>query len=391
MKHFSFKVLYISVFAPSILYVLTLPYLELWFQHSLTVTLRKNMIRHEFDLLEGKTSLYDEVNRNVNDVLNKSLAIRAGMEVRVRIRDAGDNVIYPYYEHLLFPSQNKEGVSGGTSGTLFDEKGMAVRSKTSNVEDLLQAFSDYFQGMKVEVSAKIPVTSWIGSGSLLLFIFLTLILLYLYYLRTSAQEEKRIREMADNLEQEKRTAAEIESELGTARKRLAEIQAQEEEWLREVDRLEEEKDLLETELLDTLEQREEQKEIIDALEVKVAKGEKKPKRAKEEQVMAERFARLYRNLEFDRKAMEDLIGLGDKNMQLQAEEVLKRLNDQDPSLKIRRKIAGVEKCDAYELGFGSSGRIYYLPSESRRYRVLRIGTKASQNRDLAYLQGRKKL
>jgi hypothetical protein len=112
MKYFSFKVLYISVFAPSILYVLTLPYLELLFQHVLTQEIRKNMIRHEFDLLEGKTSLYEEVNRNVSEVLKQSLAVRSGLEVRVRVLDGKENVIYTYYEALLFPLQGQEGTHG---------------------------------------------------------------------------------------------------------------------------------------------------------------------------------------------------------------------------------------------------------------------------------------
>ncbi len=391
MKYFSFKVLYISVFAPSILYVLTLPYLELFFQNVLTHEIRKDMIRQEFDLLEGKTSLYEEVNRNVSEVLKQSLATRVGLEVRARILDGKDNVIYPYYEHLLFPLQGQEGATVGTSGGLFDAKGFALRSEGSEVEDFLQAFSDYFQGMKVSVSVKIPVTSWVGSGTLLLFISLTLILLYLYYLRTSAQEEKRLQEIAESLEEERRTATEIESELDVARKRLKDIQSQEEEWLKEVDRLEREKHSLEDELLDTLEQTEEQKEIIGELKNKVTKKiGKKSKSIKVEQALSDRFSKLYRNLEFDRKALEDLVRLGDKDRQLQAEEILKRLNDKDPSLKVRRKIAGVEKCDAYELGYGSSGRIYYLTSKTGKYRILRIGTKASQQKDLAYLQGRKK-
>lgn len=391
MKYFSFKVLYISVFAPSILYVLTLPYLELLFQHVLTQEIRKNMIRQEFSLLEGKTSLYEEVNRNISEVLKQSLAVRSGLEVRVRVLDGKDDVIYPYYEHLLFPLKGQDGVTVGAPGGLFDSKGFALRSEASDVEDFLQAFTDYFQGMKISVSVKIPVTSWIGSGTLLLFIFFTLILLYLYYLRTSAQEEKRLREIAESLEVERRTATEIESELSAARKRLKEIQSQEEEWLKEVERLEGEKHTLEDELLDTLEQTEEQKEIIGELKNQVTqKTGKKSKSIKEEQALSDRFSKLYRNLKFDRKALEDLVRLGNKDQQLQAEEILKRLNDKDPSLKVRRKIAGVEKCDAYELGFGSSGRIYYLASIAGKYRVLRVGTKASQKKDLAYLQGMRK-
>ncbi|NOY53700.1 MAG: hypothetical protein GXP58_08775 [Deltaproteobacteria bacterium] len=391
MKYFSFKVLYISVFAPSILYLLTLPYLEHFLQQALTREIRKNMIRHELTLMEGKTSLYEEVNRNVSETLKKSYAIRAGLEVRVRIVDENDNVIYPYYEYLLFTLHVQKEKGVGTAGALFDAKGFARRREPSEVEDFLQAFSDYFRGMTVTVSAKIPVTSWIGSGTLLLYIALTLFLLSLYYRRTSAREEKRLREITESLEAEKRTASQIESELHVARNRLQEIQSQEEEWLKEVERLEGEKHSLEDELLDTLEQTEEQKEIIGELKNQVIKkAGKKSKGVKEEEALSSRFSKLYRNLEFDRKALEDLVRLGSKDRQLQAEEILKRLNDKDPSLKVRRKIAGIEKCDAYELGFGSSGRIYYLAARNGKYRILRIGTKTSQSKDLAYLQGMRK-
>jgi hypothetical protein len=47
-------------------------------------------------------------------------------------------------------------------------------------------------------------------------------------------------------------------------------------------------------------------------------------------------------------------------------------------------VAGV---DAFELGFGAQGRIYYLHSDSHHFRVARIGTKATQGKDLAALQG----
>ncbi len=160
-------------------------------------------------------------------------------------------------------------------------------------------------------------------------------------------------------------------------------------WLREVERLEQEKGSLEDERLDTLERTEEQQERIDALQEKVVRqGERKGGIPREENVMAARFERLYRNLEFDRKSLGDFVRLGDEKSKLQAEEALKRLNDGDPNLKVRRKIAGVETCDAYERGFGPSGRIYYDPSTVRRHGILRIGTKASQSKDLAYLQGR---
>jgi hypothetical protein len=106
MKGFSFKVLYLSVFAPSIIYVVSLPYLELWFQRTIASTIQQKLIRNDFELLQGKVTLYDEINRNVSAVLAQSLAVRMGTEVSVRITDSLENVIYPYYEHLLAPLSN---------------------------------------------------------------------------------------------------------------------------------------------------------------------------------------------------------------------------------------------------------------------------------------------
>ncbi len=389
MKSLSFKVLYISIFAPSILYVLSLPYLEMYVQHRLAQALRQGLVRHDFELLQGQVSLYDEVSRNVADMLRRSTAVRLGADVGVRVTDAYENVIYPHYEHLLSPLQDGQGTAH-RPGPLFDARGHALADPdTAGVESFLQAYSDYMRGMSVSAQVKIPVTSWLGSGLLLLFILMTVLVLYLYYQRSSFLEEKRIRQITEELETEKRTVSHVEAELEAARSQLARVRSQEEEWLREVERLEQEKGTLEDELLNTLERTEEQQEKIEALQEKVVqKSGRKGRPVKEENVVAARFERLYRNLEFDRKAVGDFVRLGDEKAKLQAEETLKRLNDGDPNLKVRRKIAGVEKCDAYELGFGASGRIYYYPSTVRRYRILRIGTKASQSKDLAYLQGR---
>ncbi len=391
MKSFSFKILYISIFAPSILYVLTLPYLQLWFKHDLTRALQQQLIQNDFELLQGKVSLYDEVSKNVVSVLGKSRASRMGAEVGVRITDAQGNVIYPYYEHMLSPFI-KGGVPDSILGSLFDENGLVLSHAAGKVEEYLEKYSEYIQGMNIVVTVNIPVTSWLGSGHLLAYILTTVAFLYLYYQRSSLLEEKRIHDIEERLETEKRTVIEqVEHELQEARSRLTDIKAQEEAWIQEVERLEKEKSSLEEELLVTIEQSEEQKEKIDSLEEKAVRQEaQKPRSIKEEQALSERFSRLYRNIDVDRKAIEDMVRLGDDKLKLQAEEMLKRLNDGDPSLRIRRKISGVEKCDAFELGFGSSGRIYYMQSETRRFRVLRIGTKASQSRDLAYLQGRGK-
>ncbi len=88
MTSFSFKVLYISIFAPSILYVLSHSYLEMYLEHRLAHTVRQSLVRHDFELLQGQLTLYDEVTRNVAEIL------RLGAAVGVRVTDAYETVVY---------------------------------------------------------------------------------------------------------------------------------------------------------------------------------------------------------------------------------------------------------------------------------------------------------
>ena len=390
MKNFSFKVFYVAVFAPSILYVLTLPYCERFLEKATVRAVEEKLIQRDFELLGGSISLYDEVNRNVSSVLTESLPVRWGVHMRLRVVDPQGEVVYPHYARLPAPFRETKGL-GKRAGPIFDEKGFVHTPGGADVETFLENLSAYIHGMKISAVAKVPVTSWLGSGLLLFYILSTVTVLYLYYRRMSDLEQRRMYEMTARLENERRTVSAVAEELEKARQSVAEVQAQEHAWLKEVERLEKEKIELESELLETLEETEEQKERIDALEERVTrKPERKVKRTREDQRLLARFTRLYRNLEVDQKVVDDLVRLGDEKIKLRAEEMLKRLNDQDPSLSVRRKIAGVERCEAYELGFGSSGRIYYSQSEKGHYKVLRIGTKATQKKDLAYLQGRAK-
>ena len=63
-----------------------------------------------------------------------------------------------------------------------------------------------------------------------------------------------------------------------------------------------------------------------------------------------------------------------------------RLNDRDENLPIRRKVGGLERGNVFELGFGAKGRIYYGHAEGGRMRIILVGAKNTQDKDLAYLR-----
>jgi hypothetical protein len=116
------------------------------------------------------------------------------------------------------------------------------------------------------------------------------------------------------------------------------------------------------------------------------KGEPSAPRARDVDLLAQRLRTLYKNLEFDDHAIQDLMALRDESMKLRAEEEIKRLSDDVETAAVRRKVGGLPShLTIFELGFAGKGRIYYTLGRQRRFRVLVVGAKNSQKTDLEYL------
>jgi len=109
-------------------------------------------------------------------------------------------------------------------------------------------------------------------------------------------------------------------------------------------------------------------------------------RSRNAEQLGKRMRTLYRNLEVDDRALQDMVALGDESLRLRAEESLKRLDDASDQAAVRRKVGGLPShLHIFELGFAGKGRIYYARGKQRAFRVLKVGGKASQKQDLEYL------
>ena len=109
-------------------------------------------------------------------------------------------------------------------------------------------------------------------------------------------------------------------------------------------------------------------------------------RSKAADLAARRFRTLYKTLEVDDRAIDDIISLGDESLRLKAEESVKRLAEEADNVSVRRKVGGLPSyVQVYELGFAGKGRIYYTRGKSRRFRILLVGAKNTQPTDLEYL------
>jgi DNA repair exonuclease SbcCD ATPase subunit len=275
----------------------------------------------------------------------------------------------------------------------------------------------------VDVNVDVPVDSllagsiWVGLGALLVpFLFLQQ--------RAMARREAAL--YSDALTARDATlerARSIQSELEKVQSRLSRLEPVERAHVEEIATLERERSELEQrlkklaqreqsvrhkaarfgdldrerealeDLLDEAVQDLEQKDgEISSLTERLNKAAKAPTqssggRARGAEQLGKRMRTLYPALEFDARAIDDIVGLGDETLRLRAEEALKRLESDQDNATVRRKVGGLPAgLSIFELGFAGKGRIYYTRAKGPGFRVLAVGGKASQKTDLDYLR-----
>jgi len=153
--------------------------------------------------------------------------------------------------------------------------------------------------------------------------------------------------------------------------------------------LEQERQALEDLLDEAVQDLDEKEREIQKLQERLkhaAKAAPSRPRGRPAEQLAKRMRTLYRNLEIDDRAIEDMARLGDESLRLRAEESLKKLDEDSESAGVRRKVGGLPPhLSIFELGFAGKGRIYYTRGKQRPFRIVAIGGKASQKTDLEYL------
>jgi predicted nucleic acid-binding Zn-ribbon protein len=290
---------------------------------------------------------------------------------------------------------------------LFAAGGYAPPGDAARDAELLPAIVD------VEVS--VPHNTVLANAVLIGYAAALVTVLVIYTRRLAAREAQRLAALAGARDALAQRAQSIESELGTVRSRLAEVEPESELQAEEIDALQRERSELQARLLG-LERREAElrsgtaraqkleeerralEELLDEAtrdlgtkEAELADLRSQTRRAskraaRDEELIARRFRTLYKNLELDDRAIENLVALGDESWRLRAEEAIKRLCDEAESATVRRKVGGLPPhLSIFELGFADKGRIYYTSGQTRRFRVLAIGAKNTQKTDLEYL------
>jgi hypothetical protein len=193
--------------------------------------------------------------------------------------------------------------------------------------------------------------------------------------RARAEEIRRLQNERQNLQRKLTELAEREAKLRASAEHSIEL----EEERRALE------DLLE-EAVEDLGQKDEEIQTLQGQLKRAAKAAPSGGRSRSGEQLARRMRTLYKKLEIDDHAINDMVALRDETMRLKAEEGIKRLADESDNTAIRRKVGGLPpQLSIFELGFAGKGRIYYTRGRQQRFRILAIGAKNTQKTDLEYL------
>ena len=309
----------------------------------------------------------------------------------------------------------------GVTWLYVDGHGTAPTPEGLAPTDMIGEWLDYLPAT-AEITVTLPHTAPISNAILFVFTGVFLRFAYLTNQRQSGQESQRLEEALAIRDRAADRTREIESELATTRLRLSEIEPMEREQSEEIDALQHERESLQRKLSDLAAREESLRGRADSavdlahevraledlleeatgdldskdgeigrLEQSLKKASKASDRAastktRAAELIARRFRTLYKTIEIDDRAIDDISSLGDEGLRLKAEEIVKRLAEEADNVAVRRKVGGLPGyVQVFEMGFAGKGRIYYTRGKSKRFRILLVGAKNTQPTDLEYL------
>jgi hypothetical protein len=390
----AFRLFYVAIFVFALLYIASVQGAQALLQSHFRRTVAQAV---QVTPAEGPVAL--QIQRRVDSALRDSPWVRIG-RVRVNALVFGADERIPLY--VLGRPVPPPPVSGRAD-------------PFAEAEALLPA--------SATVDVWVPHDSVLATSILVLYGAVLIAVLFSYNRRVARLEAEQVDAAIADRDATAQRAASIETELEQVRKRLGDVepaeQAQAEE-IRELARerevlqgklaelanreselrtrasrfveLEDERRALEDLLGEAAEDLSQKESVIQGLQDRLkraAKAEPAPAtggRQRGWEQLERRLRTLYRNLEIDDRAIDDLIALRDETMKLKAEEAIKRLADGSDAAAIRRKVGGLPPhLSIFELGFAGKGRVYYTRGRQRTFRVLSVGAKNTQNADLEYL------
>jgi len=374
MNYISFRIIFICIFLPPILYIFSVQILEGYLQNSRERDVKNGIIQDYEALYDGRYSIKEEINNNIDRLLGNDTLQSLGVITKIVVSSKKGELLYPYYWEEGDMSFNKQGKFGGDSNESLNYIKIAEKN--------FQILND---GLTVSVDVKVQHNSWLTNSILIVYLFSSILLLCEKIMEELSIKEKdyitkveKFKHDKDNLESD---VVHLMDEVEIQKKKSLEI----DEILDEMERLEEDS----KKNMALKEEKERQiiqlREEINQLKMIEEQGAKK--RKKDIDSVEKRFTVIYKNLIFHKKALEGYIHLT-QDFQLKAEEIIHRLNQDDSLVNIKRKFFSKKgKLHIFETIFSYSGRIYFKKRDDKKIEIITIGTKNTQEQDITFIEG----
>ncbi len=405
MNYISFRIIFICIFLPPIMYIFSVQVLEGYLQNSREKDVKKVIIQDYEALYDGRYSIREEIHNNIDRFLRNDTLQTLGVITKIVVTSKNGELLYPYYWEEGNIYFNKQREFGGDNSESLNYIKIAEKN--------FQILND---GLTVSVDVKVKHNSWLTNSILILYLFSSILLLYWHY-------KKRVREWVATRENEKKRIDLLSGKLDESEKTMEGLSRKEKDYITKVEKFKHDKDNLESEVVQLMDEVEIQKkksleidEILDEMErlegqasknialkeekereitqlreeinqLKMIEEQGAKKRKKDIDSVEKRFTVIYKNLIFNKKALEGYIHLT-QDFQLKAEEIIHRLNQDDSLVNIKRKFFSKKgKLNIFEVNFSYSGRIYFKKRDDKKIEIITIGTKNTQEQDITFIEG----
>ncbi len=389
-RSLSFRILYLCIFLPPVLYIFTIQGLERHLDNTWSRELSTELITDMPRVATGRISLQEEIRKNVNDFITGKKLTRLGVIIHVGVRTDEGRQLYPVFDLDRELTVNRGGADENHLSEL--ERSLTARESIGILRE----------GLVLNLSVQIPHNTWVSNIILIFYIFTFSLLLYRSY---------QAREIKSRIaaEEQKQKLENTRNRLDKAQSSLREFSGKEEAYTREMETLkrdlekadnrlkitEEEalKELedLEQKLSSVTAQRENQEleilqlsEHLEKLHSDRQARDKKKQKLFDQQL--KRFSTLYKRLKFHDRAVQGFMELPEE-LQLKAEELIHTLNEDLQKVSVKRKVFSRGTTTSFETDFAYRGRLYWSRNSGGKVEVLAVGTKNTQSKDLKYLEG----
>ena len=378
MRLISLRLLALCVVLPPACYILSLQGIESYARHRYSRQIETVLIGDAQPLIEGRVRLEERVAANVHHFVRSRRLPNWGLQLWIRVTTQAGRMIYP-------------------APVTVDPLALVPEDPAATAGDNYRLLQE---GLKVDLDLRLPHNTLLSNLLLVGYIGAALLVVVIHYrlaLRQASKDAARTTDSVQRMERLSRRHRKLLESLVAEKARIAkdldavrqELDASRTSADRNEEAMIEEIVALEKRVEENLEQQMRQDDRIADLQEKLADYEKQQSRSARSRKRAmrevgKRFGALYKRTRFNERAIEGFEALPEE-MKLRCEEQIYQLDHDPDQVTVKRKVFSKSRETFFELVFAYRGRLYFRKTAARGIEVVVIGTKNSQERDLAFL------